>query len=97
MERKKIEKKKEADRKYYERNRERKIGDVKEYKRKTGKTKVGLTRRSQQVKQKQPAAKKKKTEQKDVNEEREKNSAANSRKGKTITTETEARNSPKFG
>ena len=56
---KKIEKKKEADGKYYERNRERKISDVKEYKRKTGKTKaIGVTRRSQQLKQNQLAAKK---------------------------------------
>ena len=68
---KKIEKKKEADRKYYERNRECKIADVKEYKRKTGKTKaVGVTRRSQQLKQNQLAAKKKKKEKKDVDEER---------------------------
>ena len=68
---KKIEKKKEADRKYYERNRECKIADVKEYKRKTGKTKaVGVTRRSQQLKQNQLAAKKKKKEKKAVDEER---------------------------
>ena len=65
----KIAKKNEADRKYYEGNRERKIADVKEYKRKTGQTKVGVTRRSQQPKQKEFAANKKKQEEKDVKEE----------------------------
>ena len=60
----------ERDRKYYERNRERKIADVKEYKRKTKQTNVGVTRRSQLEKQKQFAAKKKKQEEKDANEER---------------------------
>ena len=66
----KIAKKKEADRKYYKRNRERKIVNVKEYKRKTGQTKVGVTRRSQQLKQKEFVAKKKKQDEKDVKEER---------------------------
>ena len=66
----KIAKKKEGDRKYYERNRERKIANVKEYKRKMGQTKVGMTQQSQQPKQKEFTAKKKKQEEKDVKEER---------------------------
>ena len=43
---------------------------MKEYKRKTKQTNVGVTRRSQQEKQKQFAVKKKKQEEKDANEER---------------------------
>ena len=62
--------KKKGDRKYYERNRERKIANMKEYKRKMGQTKVGMTQQSQQPKQKEFTAKKKKQEEKDVKEER---------------------------
>ena len=46
---------------------------MKEYKRKTKQTNVGVTRRSQQEKQKQFGAKKKKQEEKDANEERREN------------------------
>lgn len=73
MEGKKIEKK-EAHKKYYERNRECKIAQVQEYQvRKTrwAKTvKVGVTRQSQLKKQMKVMARKQKQEANDVAEKR---------------------------